>query len=230
MTTESSTVKEVVKMPTSTFFNLADEKREGIIQAAIDEFAVHSYHKSSINQIVKKADIAKGSFYHYFKDKEDLFKYILEVAGKKKLEYLDHVLSQLDKLSFSKVIHELYSAGVKFGQNNPKLQSIGAHFIKAEDNNLKKEIFSKNEDLSNSLFKELLAKGVNRGEIDPQINIDLVAFMLTRFSISLTEYYLDQQLKIRENEMIHLDNSDEIMEIVDDMLYIVMKGVQNKKD
>ena len=70
-------------MPTTTFFNLPEEKKKRVINAAVDEFAQNGYTKSSITRMVNKAQIAKGSFYQYFEDKEDLYRHILKKAVEK---------------------------------------------------------------------------------------------------------------------------------------------------
>ena len=64
-------------MPTSTFFRLPGEKRERLMDAAWEEFTSSSYSDASINRIIHKAHIPRGSFYQYFQDKEDLFWYLL---------------------------------------------------------------------------------------------------------------------------------------------------------
>ncbi|WP_349673577.1 TetR/AcrR family transcriptional regulator [Lacrimispora sp.] len=64
-------------MPTQRFLHLPDIKREKIKRAAIQEFSRFSFSDVSINQIIKEADISRGSFYTYFEDKEDLLAYLL---------------------------------------------------------------------------------------------------------------------------------------------------------
>lgn len=64
-------------MPTSTFFNLPPPKREKLLCAAIAEFARKPYGEVSINRIIQAAEIPRGSFYQYFADKTDLFRYVL---------------------------------------------------------------------------------------------------------------------------------------------------------
>nr|WP_314465853.1 TetR/AcrR family transcriptional regulator [uncultured Clostridium sp.] len=64
-------------MPTQRFLHLPDIKREKIKRAAIREFSKFSFSDVSINQIIKEADISRGSFYTYFEDKEDLLAYLL---------------------------------------------------------------------------------------------------------------------------------------------------------
>ena len=64
-------------MPTNTFFRLPEEKRNRLMDAAWAEFSQHSFAEASINQIVQGAGISRGSFYQYFRDKEDLFYYLI---------------------------------------------------------------------------------------------------------------------------------------------------------
>lgn len=63
-------------MPSERFFRLSAQKQAIIREAAIEEFARVPYEKVSINQIIQKADISRGSFYTYFEDKRDLLRYI----------------------------------------------------------------------------------------------------------------------------------------------------------
>ena len=65
-------------MPSSTFFRLPEEKRQRLLDAAWEEFSRVSFADASINQIIKEAGIPRGSFYMYFQDKEDLFRYLLK--------------------------------------------------------------------------------------------------------------------------------------------------------
>ncbi len=65
-------------MPTTTFWNLPETKKEKIRIAAIKELASVSFDKVSINKIIKDADISRGSFYMYFEDIYDLILYLME--------------------------------------------------------------------------------------------------------------------------------------------------------
>ena len=65
-------------MPSDTFFHLPAEKREKFLAAAREEFARTAYEDVSINRIIRAAEIPRGSFYMYFQDKRELFRYVLE--------------------------------------------------------------------------------------------------------------------------------------------------------
>jgi len=78
-------------MPTSTFFRLPDEKRQRLVDAAVAEFTQTRYNDVSINKIIRAAHIPRGSFYQYFADKEDLFRYLMEDMR----EYFFRILLEL---------------------------------------------------------------------------------------------------------------------------------------
>ena len=75
-------------MPTETFKNLNDEKKQNILNAARNEFSKVSFSESSINKIIKEAGISRGSFYMYFIDKEDLYETVIENQLKKNFKFL----------------------------------------------------------------------------------------------------------------------------------------------
>ena len=50
-------------MPTQRFLKLKEEKKQVILEAAVHEFSRVPYSSASINQIIKEADISRGSFY-----------------------------------------------------------------------------------------------------------------------------------------------------------------------
>ena len=65
-----------------TFLRLPEEKRNRFLDAAWEEFTRVKFADVSINQIVRRAGIPRGSFYQSFEGKEDLFRYLLNTAMK----------------------------------------------------------------------------------------------------------------------------------------------------
>ena len=53
------------------------EKKESLVDASYDLFLKKGFNKTSIDDIVKKANVAKGTFYLYFKDKSDVMENIV---------------------------------------------------------------------------------------------------------------------------------------------------------
>jgi len=75
-------------MCTETFLRLPEEKRTRFINAAWEEFTTARFVDASVNKIVRRAGVPRGSFYQYFAGKDDLFAYLLEdVRNHVKEEY-----------------------------------------------------------------------------------------------------------------------------------------------
>lgn len=48
-------------------------RREAILTAALDEFSLRGFEAARLDDVAKRADVAKGTIYLYFRDKESLF-------------------------------------------------------------------------------------------------------------------------------------------------------------
>jgi AcrR family transcriptional regulator len=58
----------------------AAERREAIIAAAMDEFIGSGYAATRLDDVAKRAGVAKGTIYLHFKDKEALFEELIRTA------------------------------------------------------------------------------------------------------------------------------------------------------
>jgi AcrR family transcriptional regulator len=56
---------------------IREESKEKILFAALELFATHGYHPTSISQIAQKAKVSKGLMYNYFSSKEELLKAVV---------------------------------------------------------------------------------------------------------------------------------------------------------
>lgn len=111
-------------MPKQTFFNLPEEKRQAIINLAIDEFADNAYQNASISRIVAQAGIAKGSFYQYFADKKELYLYLIELALQEKAQFLQETPPPDPQMGTFAYLRWLFEAGLRFGFSSPKLTRL----------------------------------------------------------------------------------------------------------
>ena len=75
-------------MAKQTFLNLPDKKKEKIIKALKKEFSRASLKDSLVSNIIKDAQIPRGSFYQYFDDIEDSFYFIVDEYSKKIKKFL----------------------------------------------------------------------------------------------------------------------------------------------
>ena len=108
------------------------QKREALLGAAYDLFTSQGIFDTSISDIVKKAEMAKGTFYLYFKDKFDirtalitekagkLFSVVREKMRDKRADSLEETVIQLvdiiiDELETDKRMLEFISKNLRWG-------------------------------------------------------------------------------------------------------------------
>src|SRR5262249_43593894 len=58
----------------------AAERRAAIVEAAMDEFVTRGFTATRLDDIAKRAGVAKGTIYLHFKDKESMFEELIRTA------------------------------------------------------------------------------------------------------------------------------------------------------
>lgn len=101
-------------MPKQTFFNLSEEKRKKIENSSIKEFAEFGFHGARLNNIVLNAGIAKGSFYQYFNNLEDLFIYLIKSTSNLKMDIIHKVLKENKDADLFTKFAEIQRAGITY--------------------------------------------------------------------------------------------------------------------
>lgn len=89
------------------------ETRDALILAAREEFAANGYADSAVDDIVLRAGVTKGAFYHHFSGKEDLFGQVFE-----------HVKKELSRAAF--VVHADYEPFVQGGGERSRQEKFAS--------------------------------------------------------------------------------------------------------
>jgi len=212
-------------LPTQTFFNLPDEKRERIIDVAIREFATYSFDQSSIARIIENAGIPRGSFYQYFENLKDLYKYIFDLAGERKLQYFNIMVPHFhgEGFEFFQTLHELFAAGIRFAQENPELLAIGNKFYKETNSALRDEILGEQLPKANIIYAEMIRKGIESGQLDPKIDLAVATLFMNSLNTAFSDYYLS----LGPESLNAFSDENMLLPIVDKMLYLLANGLKN---
>jgi len=140
-------------MPSERFYKLDDDKQQRIMDASIDEFLKSGYSDASINQIIKEADISRGSFYTYFTDKSELF---------------GHIFDKMKLLARNAVIKELKASNGDLFDACRKLMSMGLSLRPAHADKMTLlfiRLISKKD-----ILEHVAAVGFGDGHGDPVLN------------------------------------------------------------
>ncbi|ADY54199.1 regulatory protein TetR [Pseudopedobacter saltans DSM 12145] len=142
-----------------------DKIKESIKRSATELFRKYGYHKTSVNEIAKRAKIAKATIYKYFESKELVLHAILmdylqvsvsellhkNVAETSKEEYLKRLILRVSKLSYT-ICNEF----------------IGWDFIR-ESTNSQEFLKKLSDELEHLLYSEFMAvEELNDDETFPE--------------------------------------------------------------
>lgn len=177
-------------MPKATFLNLEAERREGIIAAAVEEFAQHPYEQASLTRIVENCRIAKGSMYQYFEDKLDLYLYIVDLAYERKRAFVGRAFA-LDGDIFQ-VLEEYYRQSFLFSQEFPLLHRVASNFWSGRAGDLRKEREAGRLDRAEE-FAKFLADSLKSGAANADLDAEAVFFVYHAVGKALISYF-DQDM------------------------------------
>ncbi len=79
------------------------EIRKKLLEAGVSIFIDQGYHGTGIQEVVDKAGIPKGSFYNYFKSKEDFGSKTIVHFGEQFKEFLDSIAEDSKKDAYSAI-------------------------------------------------------------------------------------------------------------------------------
>lgn len=87
-------------------------RKSAILEAAMKLFSENDFHEVTVEEIAKCADLAKGTVYLYFKNKEDLF---FSVVKGKTVELLHRLKDSIESnLSFHKRLRQFVKTYLSF--------------------------------------------------------------------------------------------------------------------
>ena len=218
MTAWSHSLKEVISLPKETFFNLPEQKRQTIIDAALTEFGLHNYDKASINRIVATSGISKGSLYQYFDGKRDLYLYLIELMAAVKMKYITPVMKNPLAHSFFDVIHDMNREGLRFSLEHPEYMAIGDRLLQDRSHSIYQQIMKKNQELPSQAYETLLRLGIERGEIRGDLDVPFTAHMIFAMSSEIISSCLSKPSQTWAQDSANM---------LDQFMGLLARGIQN---
>ncbi|MEP9853133.1 TetR/AcrR family transcriptional regulator [Staphylococcus aureus] len=134
----SHSIKKECIFINTIFNNLNTVKQKTILNAAIKEFVKSGFDKASTNEIVKNANISKGSLFNYFNNKKDLYSYLINYSA----EILEDMYEEID-LSETDLFHRIENIGLQklyVQKNHPEIFNFLKSTIEEESPEVKATI------------------------------------------------------------------------------------------
>src|SRR4030095_8441587 len=116
-----------------TFKNLPPVRQEEIISVCLEEFALHEYQTASLSTIVANLNLAKGSFYRYFENKQSLYFFLLDHCTEIRLKNDEEFINNKSADIFQLMVQH-FAAKIQFDKKFP-LHSAFLYNVMQEKNN-----------------------------------------------------------------------------------------------
>jgi len=163
---------------TPAWETIPGDKQQQILDAAVDEFATRGYSGSSMNSLVKSAGISKGSLFHYFRTKGDLFGSIVDLAFGQVKAQVKSVRDDTQGEPLPARLEHLLETGFQFVDDHPRLASIYFRVLRSGDSPFGRQRLEELGHHSRRFLTELIEGAQHTGEIPAAIDAQRTAWLI----------------------------------------------------
>lgn len=186
-----------------------NKTKRAIYNSAIEVFSKYGYNKSTMDQIAESAKVAKGTLYYHFKNKEQIFNYIIE-EGMKHLKYeIEEVAKSEDNVYLQ--IRDILKLQLTLLYDKRALFKVIISQMWGGEN--RQIALRKSVEEYLDIMKQYLQVAMDKGVIR-KCDSSLLAYTLFGTLCSTVMYELINE------EKIHMDD------VVDDLMKFILKGIE----
>jgi len=171
-----------------------DERKDEFLETAQQLFFAQGYDQTSVDAIIRKMGLSKGTFYYYFESKEDLLDKLTCKMGDKILEEVKKIVEKDDLNAIDK-LNQAYAVAGSVKLENIELLKV---LIKVlyNDRNLffRYKIFRKFTELLAPEFTKIIRQGMNEKVFDtpyPDEAANLIFEIANTFSGRIPRLIID---------------------------------------
>lgn len=178
------------------FNRLDDAKKERILNAAFKEFAEKGFDDASTNRIAKEANISKGSLFNYFNNKEDLFKYLIELSLKRiNTMYFQKVNYDITDI-FDRIIHFSQIKSQEYPRYKDTFDFLGHIFVNISRYTTIYEGLAQAHQTIKQQVDNVLNKDIDltkfREDIDAEKALNLIYWSIEGYRSNLVTHFSDK--------------------------------------
>ena len=203
------------------FANLDLDTRFQILETAAVEFAARGYDGVSLNQLIDRLGMSKGSFYYYFDDKADLFSTVADLAWAIVLPVEELDLETLDGDNFWSSLEALMREARARVRANPWLVGFTRLMYDPPDIPGVRESLSEKFDEARRWQAELIRRGQTIGTVRADLPAELLQALLVGADEAVDRWFVNNWEQLDEREIERL--FEEVFAIFRRMLEVPRK-------
>lgn len=183
-----------------------DLRRQQIVQAAAEVFGNSNFQNAVISEIAQKANVAEGTLYQYFKNKEDLF---FSIPAQKTEEFCDEFNLHLQGIhdAFSKV-RKLVWYYLYFFKTNPAYARSLMLEMRVSKGFIKSETYGRIKAFTDKVL-EIIKEGQEEGRIRKDVGVHAIRELI----LGVLEHRVTRWL-LKEEKYDLVEHYDEICDLI----------------
>ena len=200
-------------------------KRDHIVDAAFEEFGKFDYDGASINAIIEQSNTSKGTFYHYFPSKKDLYMTLVRQVADEKMAYMQKLaVTSREKTpgTLFDMLRDQIEASIRFSAEYPHYARFSARIANETRKDIRKKIDAMVGGKTHELFNRLVREHLERRNLRDDLSADFITrifiFMISRFNEFLQEMGVE----------IEVENMDRIMQVLNEYIDFLENGLAGK--
>jgi AcrR family transcriptional regulator len=134
-----------------------EKRKKMLLKIAYDLFLTKGYENTSVDEIIEKAQIAKGTYYYYFQSKEQMLEEVIDMMIKNEVKMAEQII-RTDISVPQKIVGILTSM-----KPTEEEQPIKNTLFKEENVLMHHKVRKKLIDTLTPLLSEVIKEGVNEG-------------------------------------------------------------------
>lgn len=156
-------------------------KKVELINISRELFFTKGYSKTSIQNIIDKAEIAKGTFYHYFKSKEELLNQLTNIDVSALYNQVNKVLEM--NISAIEKLNTIFQSGSSWKSENIEMMKMLTKIFMSDSNLLLRHSMLENQIIQLSpVYRSIIEQGVREGDFSVNDSEYVANFILSSFS------------------------------------------------
>lgn len=178
----------------------ADERRKELMDVAFELFQENGYTATTVDDIIRKAGTAKGTFYYYFKSKEDILTEIAHRQLDEILEFARAVALESSTSALEKFQRLL--AGINI--QNTESEEVMDDLHQPENRKLHEQINVEIVRQLSPILANVVEQGVQEGVFQVEKPLETIQFILAGAQFLLDEelfQWSPSELRIRTRVM-----------------------------
>jgi len=205
-----------------TFRRLEPARQQAIINAILDEAFEKGPASLNIKEVARKADVAVGSLYQYFPNRDGLLDFAVELCSLYMSSLFDMTRTYLAEMPLADALRAYLSVGIDWGFSEAGLVRFFGRAAYQGDPDLAERIVRPIATAMRKTILEMLERAASRGEIDPDQDLEAAARLINGLTIVVG----DSQLLPYLNTYFQItDETVSSQRILDAVVPFILKGL-----